>query len=150
MESGLDVLIPRLCRLGAGVEVCCCGTVGVMVVTTTANVVIVDRTPFVVMTDSNDIVELDVNGVGGVVGVKTSGVVGGGVGVSILVVDVVEGRTGLVDVVDVEVVDVVVSDDVEEVDVVEEEDEVVEVVDEEEVVDDVEVVVLFDCRLARA
>ena len=31
MESGFDVLIPRLCSLGLGVIVCCCGEVGTVV-----------------------------------------------------------------------------------------------------------------------
>src|ERR1700733_14083478 len=83
MESGFDVLIPRLCSLGLGVMVCCCGevgTVGVIVVTTTANVVKVDVIPSDVTTDANDVVELDVKGVDGSVGATTSGVVGGGGG----------------------------------------------------------------------
>jgi len=170
MERGFEVLIPRLCSLGLGVDVivCCCGevgTVGVIVVTTTANVVKVDVTPLDVTTDSNDIVSLDVKGVDGSVGVTTSGVVvvGGGAGVvfSLLVVEVVGGTTRVVEVVaSVEVVDVVVDDVVDGVvdgvvdDVVEEvvEEEVVEVVDVCDVVDvDVtDVVVLFDCRFAKA
>jgi hypothetical protein len=164
MESGFDVLIPRLCSLGLGVIVCCCGevgTVGVIVVTTTANVVKVDVTPSDVTTDANDVVEVDVKGT---VGITTSGVVGGGGGggggvvvVSSLVVEeVVGGMTGVVEVVGfVEVVEVVVGDVVEVV----LEEEVVEVVVDVcgvvvdvcvVVVDVCDVVVLFDCRFANA
>jgi hypothetical protein len=153
MESGFDVLIPRLCNLGLGVIVCCCGEVGivgVIVVTTTANVVKVDVTPSDVTIDANDVVEVDVKGT---VGITTSGVVGGGGGVgvvsSLVVVEVVGGTTGVVEVVaSVEVVEVVVGDVVEEV----LEEEVVEVVVDvsDGVVDVCEVVVLFDCRFAKA
>jgi len=160
MESGFDVLIPRLCSLGLGVIVCCCGevgTVGVIVVTTTANVVKVDVTPSDVTTDANDVVEVDVKGT---VGITTSGVVGGGGGVVVVsslgVEEVVGGMTGVVEVVgSVEVVEVVVGDVVEVV----LEEEVVEVVVDVcgvvvdvcvVVVDVCEVVVLFDCRFANA
>lgn len=175
IERGLDVLIPKLCNLGEGVAVCCCGevgTVGVIVVTTTATVVKVDVIPFDVTTDSNVDVELVVKGVDGVVGVTTLGVVvvvGGGV------VEVVGGTKGGVELVDVvrvvevvgveevdeleEVVGVVASELVDEVGV---EDDVVDVVEVVEVVGVVgvvevvvcvvvcDVVVLFDCRFAKA